>query len=564
MKVIHLYIIFLGINTFKDSSENYKEMLEEEKNEKNSIVEKVKNLFSKIKNFEQLKYEVFEMRKIYEKTSEDISKIKEKYTNINDKIKDVNVFMNGSSSFEHVQGDVEFRELTKKKLEDFDNKFKFVLGDFNFEGDEIIENEDKTKYRKKDKYKEEDEGKEKDKEKEKEKDKDKDKNNVKNTDKNTDKNNDKDNDKEKNIDNYNVNITENEKIKNLKKDKLLNLVEINKKLIQYQRTKVNAKDFEIKNEENKKKTNEIKEKLNDVLKNLYGTNDIEKIDGFFKDKNILFASKSEFDQYKAQTDEELKKIYEKLENLNILYEELFNKMKDQCTINDLDAMKNLIIEKTEELFMNMKNKNVDNSQIQILQRNFKKLVELLAEKEEKENILFAKKNVGGHACASCEEYLGTLKDDSDRHIHWKKLPLKIKENENKLKLYKFGNGYSRFLRMINFDSNGNASLNPFDNMNEFFNNTSSNINEVVKSNQYNSLDISNNNTKENEKTSTNLLKSRNKFEKIESELPNIKVGNSNDNFNRTNKKMNNSTNSFKFMSPKITRNNKKKEYKYDL
>ena len=142
--------------------------------------------------------------------------------------------------------------------------------------------------------------------------------------------------------------------------------------------------------------------------------------------------------------------------------------------------------------------------------------------------------------------------------------MKIKENENKFKLYKFGNGYSRFLRMINFDSKGNASLRPFDNMNEIANDTSSNINEMAKSNQNNSLDISNNITKENEKTSTNLLKLGNKFEKLENELPSIKVGNSNDNFDKLNKKMNNSTSSFKFISPKITRNNKKKAYKYDL
>ena len=539
-------------------------MLKEEKNEKNSVVEKVRNLFGKIKNFEQLKYEVFEMRKMVEKTNENISKIKEKYSNINDKIKDMNVFMNGSSSFENIQGDVEFRELTNKKLEDFENKFKFILGDFNFEGDEIIENLDKSKVRGKDKDEDKDIDKDKDKEKEKikniEKNNDKDKNNVKDKDKN----NVKDNDRDKNNENYNANITENEKSKNLKKDKLLNLVEINKKLIQYQRTKVNIRDLEIKNEENKKKTNEINEKLNDVLKNLYGTNDIEKIDGFYKDKNILFASKSEFDQYKAQTDEEFKKIYEKLENLNVLYEELFHKMNDQCTISDLNAMKNLILEKTEELFLNMKNKNIDNNQIQILQKNFKKLVELLAEKEEKENFLNSKINAGGHTCASCEEYLGKLKDDSDRHIHWKRLPLKIKENENKFKLYKFGNGYSRFLRMINFDSNGNASLRPFDNINEIVNNTSSNTNEVAKSNHNNSLDISNSNTKENEKTSINILKSRNKFEKIENELPNIKAVNSNDNLDRTNKKMNSSSSSFNFMSPKITRNNKKKVYKYDL
>ena len=190
------------MNTLKDNSENYKEMLEEEKNEKHSIVEKVKNLFGKITNFEQLKYEVFEMRKVVEKTSEDISRIKEKYANINDKMKDVNVFMNGSASFEHVQDDVEFREFTKKKLEDFENKFKYVLGDFNFEGDEIIENIDKTKMRAR--------------EKEEDKDKDKDKDNDKNIEKNNDKdkNNVKDSDKDKNRNNYNDNITENEKSKN--------------------------------------------------------------------------------------------------------------------------------------------------------------------------------------------------------------------------------------------------------------------------------------------------------------------------------------------------------------
>ena len=94
-------------------------MLEEEKNQKNAVVEKVKSLFSKIKNFEQLKYEVFEMRKIFEKTSEDVNKIKEKYSNINDKMKDVNVFMNGNASFENIQGDLDICEIT--------NKLRFIL-----------------------------------------------------------------------------------------------------------------------------------------------------------------------------------------------------------------------------------------------------------------------------------------------------------------------------------------------------------------------------------------------------------------------------------------------------
>ena len=144
------------------------------------------------------------------------------------------------------------------------------------------------------------------------------------------------------------------------------------------------------------------------------------------------------------------------------------------------------------------------------------------------------------------------------------MPLKIKDNENKFRLYKFGNGYSRFLRMLNFDSTGTASLKPFDDMNEYFNNTSTNNNEMAKSHYNKSLDTLNNISKENEKTTnTNLLKSRNKLDKIENELPNIKIS-SNDYNDRTARKMNNSTSSFNFISPKITRNNKKKYYKYDL
>ena len=222
-------------------------MIESEKNEKNATVEKIKSLFNKIKNFEQLKYEVYEIRKTFEKTNEEVNKIKDKYSNINDKMKDVTLFLNSNTSFEHIQGDLEFKELTKRKMEEFDNKFKVVLGDYNMDVEENGLNAQ---------------------------------------------NDEKDN-------SNNDNSTDREKSKSIKKEKILNLVDINKKLIQYQRAKVNINDFELKNVENQKRVNEVKEKLNDVIKNLYGTNDIENIDGFFRDKNSLFASKSEFDKYKA-------------------------------------------------------------------------------------------------------------------------------------------------------------------------------------------------------------------------------------------------------------------------
>jgi len=51
-------------------------MLETEKNEKNNTVGKLKTLFKKIKNFDQLKEEVFEMKKTFQQTYEDVNSIK--------------------------------------------------------------------------------------------------------------------------------------------------------------------------------------------------------------------------------------------------------------------------------------------------------------------------------------------------------------------------------------------------------------------------------------------------------------------------------------------------------
>ena len=66
-------------------------MLETEKNEKNNTVGKLKTLFKKIKNFDQLKEEVFEMKKTFQQTYEDVNSIKNRYSTITDKMKDINI-----------------------------------------------------------------------------------------------------------------------------------------------------------------------------------------------------------------------------------------------------------------------------------------------------------------------------------------------------------------------------------------------------------------------------------------------------------------------------------------
>ena len=490
-------------------------MLETEKNEKNNTVGKLKTLFKKIKNFDQLKEEVFEMKKTFQQTYEDVNSIKNRYSTINDKMKDINKIIGGNTSFEQIQEDNEFKLIMREKMRNIDKKFKVVLGDLDVDENEMDEN------------------------------------------------------------NYNEN--EKSKNKNTKKNKIFNLVEMSKRINQYQFTKVNASEFELKQEENKKSINELEKKLNDILTSLYGDNNDENINSnnniinnnnaeHTGNKNFLFTTKNEFEKYKTKTDEEINKIWEKISNLNKQYEEIFNKIKDNCTLNDLDAMKNVILEKTKELFLTMKNKDIDNTSLQTLQKNFKKLLKLLADKEEKENWLLAKKPIGNYSCASCENYLGNLKDDTDKHIHWKKLPIKIKDKESNDNIYKIGNGYSRLLRMINFDSNGIPSLNPFENVSEHIKSIPTNMNENSKSKEHNDLNKSGYNQSfhnitskyfSKEKNETINLKTRNKLDKSERRLPNIIISNSTDYFDKSGKKISPSMSSFNFMSPRLKKNHRK-------
>ena len=497
-------------------------MLETEKNEKNNTVGKLKTLFKKIKNFDQLKEEVFEMKKTFQQTYEDVNSIKNRYSTINDKMKDINKIIGGNTSFEQIQEDNEFKLIMREKMRNIDKKFKVVLGDLDVDENEMDEN------------------------------------------------------------NYNEN--EKSKNKNSKKNKIFNLVEMSKRINQYQFTKVNASEFELKQEENKKSINELEKKLNDILTSLYGDNNDENINSnnniinnnnaeHTGNKNFLFTTKNEFEKYKTKTDEEINKIWEKISNLNKQYEEIFNKIKDNCTLNDLDAMKNVILEKTKELFLTMKNKDIDNTSLQTLQKNFKKLLKLLADKEEKENWLLAKKPIGNYSCASCENYLGNLKDDTDKHIHWKKLPIKIKNKESNDNIYKIGNGYSRLLRMINFDSNGIPSLNPFENVSEHIKSIPTNMNENSKSKEHNDLNKSGYNQSfhnitskyfSKEKNETINLKTRNKLDKSERRLPNIIISNSTDYFDKSGKKISPSMSSFNFMSPRLKKNHRKNYYKYEI
>ncbi len=521
----------------RESNDNKKEEEEEEKEkekekERYEMDERFRTLFKKIRTFEQLKREVYDIKTSYEKTCQEVNENKERYEEM---MKKYNILSkNKGTSFEQLEDEKNYKNYISDKLSEIDKKFEFILGDIEInEDDNIITN-----------------------------------NNAKDL-------------KETYHKNINTNSSKSEQGKK-SNNKLLNLIEINKHLAQLNQSKLNTKDFDSKAEIFVKKIGEVDVKVNELITNLFREK-VENADELENIKNISFVSQDEFEKHKIKSDEEFNRIWEEINNLKKLYDEIYNNLNNKSTLEDLEKMRDLILKKIEELFNNQ-NKQLNNNSylVQNLQDHFKQLLELLSEREdqEKSNWLITKKPINGFSCASCETFIGDLKTDKNKHIYWNKLPRKEREGLGET-FGRIGNGYSRLLQMVNFDSNGNISLNPFANYNENnkFNNSSiaSNKSENNKSRNLNkSLSkerCKSTKSKKEESVTMDNIKSKNDENRAERKLPKIKCSMSTDNFEKLaeNDSSNNRNNIsyggggshhiYNFKSPKMSKLIKKTQYK---
>ena len=234
----------------------------------------------------------------------------------------------------------------------------------------------------------------------------------------------------------------------------------------------------------KKDLNDINKKISD-LNDKYEAHQIEidainrRLDALFsqllqnKDEgeshptiNVDFSqyvSKSEFDKHKKENDHEFKKIWDEIEKLKELIDKIFGILDKKANLSDLEDLKNFLLGKLDELAFACNKKFADKNEtannFKYLEDQIKKILDMLAKKDsqnEADNWLLAKKPIGGYSCAACESYIGDLRDDAHKFIPWNKMPLRDPGD----KLYRMGNGFSKMLQMLNFDSNGNISLNP--------------------------------------------------------------------------------------------------------
>ena len=326
----------------------------------------------------------------------------------------------------------------------------------------------------------------------------------------------------------------------------VNIDEIYRQLKFLHETKADKKELKEKYDEHQMQIDAINKRLDGLFAQMLSRknegSDQPVIDIDFS----LYLPKSEFDKYKRDTTLEFKKIWDEIKNIKDLINKISSLLNNKANLSDLEDLKNLILAKLEELALACNKKFADRNEtannLKYLEDQIRKLFELLSSSKkdtfnEADNWLLAKKPISGYSCAACESVIGNLRDDANKFIPWNKLPLRDPGD----KLYRMGNGFSKMLQMLNFDSYGNVSLNPnIINEANFYNNVNINNNNNINNSINNSGQNNNNNTLlSNQKGKTDMKK------RVQSANPKIKLNfqeNKLKNKNPGNKEINDATN----------------------
>ena len=324
----------------------------------------------------------------------------------------------------------------------------------------------------------------------------------------------------------------------------VNIDEIYRQLKFLHETKADKKELKEKYDDHQMQIDAINKRLDGLFAQMLSRknegSDQPVIDIDFS----LYLPKSEFDKYKRDTTLEFKKIWDEIKNIKDLINKISSLLNNKANLSDLEDLKNLILAKLEELALACNKKFADRNEtannLKYLEDQIRKLFELLSSSKkdtfnEADNWLLAKKPISGYSCAACESVIGNLRDDANKFIPWNKLPLRDPGD----KLYRMGNGFSKMLQMLNFDSYGNVSLNPnIINEANFYNNVNINNNNINNS-ITNSGQNNNNTLLSNQKGKTDIKK------RVQSANPKIKLNfqeNKLKNKNPGNKEINDATN----------------------
>ena len=145
-------------------------------------------------------------------------------------------------------------------------------------------------------------------------------------------------------------------------------------------------------------------------------------------------------------------IHKSIADIKRFIDDLIKEIKSKVADDDLKKMEELFNNKFMHLTTACGKKFADkfetDKNIKYLNVQIKQLLDFSVKKHEKgdNSWIVAKKKLGENQCASCENYIGDLKEEQNGYLPWNKYP--VREND---RAYRVGNGFSRLLNMMQIE-----------------------------------------------------------------------------------------------------------------
>ena len=179
---------------------------------------------------------------------------------------------------------------------------------------------------------------------------------------------------------------------------------------------------------------------------------------------IIFQN--DFNEFKESNDKIIDNIKQYLNDINYMMDNIrTNSSKGMATLKDLKNLEDKIISKMYEFGEQINEKFAEKKFVlrnnRFLKIEIKQKLDNYKNKEQRTEgtgWLLSKKPIGGHLCASCEAYIGDLKDN-DKYIPWNKY-----HKEPNDKLNKMNPLFSKMLQKLSTDykikrNNSNMEMN---------------------------------------------------------------------------------------------------------
>ena len=242
------------------------------------------------------------------------------------------------------------------------------------------------------------------------------------------------------------------------------LDKFNQELNKYKSIISNQKEMNIKTREDmlrlKEEFDEIKQDFSS-LNNLLENNSLNKLIENINNITDKFVEKSLYENDMKLINKKISKLQMDVNEHNRNFAELMPKLEGILDINEFNKLKKNVedlMSKSGSLVSSNKSldtqeiiKNIKSMEAQV--KIFMKKLENESEKEKErinDNCILASRPVGGFKCASCETYIGEIKENNI-YLPWNKY-------HGQDRPYRLGSSFSRILQGLNIEQNYNPFL----------------------------------------------------------------------------------------------------------